>query len=126
MPNYKTQWNKGKVFSLAEKIKYYPNRISNEKIFVTNSSYKSKHRMKKRIIEEKLLPIVDRCNHCGQGLIWNNKPLVLELEHKDGVNNNNNLDNLEMLCPNCHSQTKTYKSKNIVYQIKKGKNKSSL
>ena len=91
MSNYKTQWNKGRVFSLAEKIKYYPNRISNEKIFVTNSSYKSKHRMKKRIIEEKLLPIVDRCNHCGQGLIWNNKPLVLELEHKDGVNNNNNL-----------------------------------
>ena len=91
MPNYNKQWNKGRVFSLAEKIKYYPNRISNEKIFVTNSSYKSKHRMKKRIIEEKLLPVVDRCNKCGQGLIWNNKPLVLELEHKDGVNNNNDL-----------------------------------
>ena len=112
----KKQWNEGRVFTLEEKIKYYPNRVSNEQIFVTNSSYKSKHRMKKRIIDEQLLPVVNNCNECGQGLVWNGKPLVLELEHKDGVNNNNELSNLEMLCPNCHSQTKTYKSKNIVYQ----------
>jgi len=43
---------------------------------------------------------------------WNNKPLVMELEHKDGNSSNNSLDNLSLLCPNCHSQTLTYKNKN--------------
>ena len=112
----KKQWNEGRVFSLSEKIKYYPHRISNEEIFVNNSSYTSKHRMKKRIIDEQLLPVTDRCNRCGQGTVWNDLPLVLELNHIDGVNNNNELSNLEIICPHCHSQTKTYKSKNIVYQ----------
>ena len=112
----KKQWNEGRVFSLSEKIKYYPHRMSNEEIFVSNSSYTSKHRMKKRIIDEQLLPVTDRCNRCGQGTVWNDLPLVLELNHIDGVNNNNELSNLEIICPHCHSQTKTYKSKNIVYQ----------
>ena len=43
---------------------------------------------------------------------WNNKKIVLELEHKDGNSENNDLVNLELLCPNCHSQTPTYKAKN--------------
>lgn len=36
----------------------------------------------------------------------------IELEHKDGNSENNSLDNLELLCPNCHSLTKTYKGLN--------------
>lgn len=43
---------------------------------------------------------------------WNNIPITLELEHKDGNSENNSLENVELLCPNCHSQTSTYKSKN--------------
>jgi hypothetical protein len=52
------------------------------------------------------------CSSCGIK-DWNGKPLVLELEHIDGDSTNNKLDNLTLLCPNCHSQTDTYKSKNI-------------
>lgn len=37
--------------------------------------------------------------------IWRNKPIILELEHKDGNRTNNEETNLELLCPNCHSQT---------------------
>lgn len=44
---------------------------------------------------------------------WNGKPLTLELEHIDGNSENNNRDNLECICTNCHSQTPTYKGKNI-------------
>lgn len=44
---------------------------------------------------------------------WNNQPIVLELEHVDGNADNNKKENLKLLCPNCHSQTETYKSKNI-------------
>lgn len=51
------------------------------------------------------------CAKCGVAK-WNNANLVLELEHKDGNSSNNLLVNLECLCPNCHSQTATYKSKN--------------
>lgn len=43
---------------------------------------------------------------------WNGKPLVLEVHHKDGNSNNNHPDNLQLLCPNCHSQTDTHRNKN--------------
>lgn len=45
--------------------------------------------------------------------IWNTKPLCLQLEHIDGNSDNNKLNNLQLLCPNCHSQTPTWGAKNI-------------
>lgn len=44
---------------------------------------------------------------------WNEKEITLELDHIDGNHLNNNLDNLRWICPNCHSQTDTYKTKNL-------------
>lgn len=44
---------------------------------------------------------------------WNNKQIVLELDHIDGNPENNSLINLRLLCPNCHSQTPTYKNRNM-------------
>lgn len=49
-----------------------------------------------------------KCNKCGVGDIWENQKLVLQIEHKDGNHENNLKENLEFLCPNCHSQTETY------------------
>lgn len=43
---------------------------------------------------------------------WNDLPIPLDLEHTDGNSENNNLNNLELLCCNCHAQTPTYKNKN--------------
>jgi hypothetical protein len=43
---------------------------------------------------------------------WNEEPIPLELEHKDGNSENNTFDNLEILCCNCHAQTSTYKARN--------------
>jgi len=43
---------------------------------------------------------------------WKNKPIVLEVEHIDGNSQNNNINNLCLICPNCHSQTPTYKGAN--------------
>jgi hypothetical protein len=52
-----------------------------------------------------------KCSNCSI-TEWDDKPIVLELEHKDGNSENNTQANLCLLCPNCHSQTDTYKAKN--------------
>ena len=51
------------------------------------------------------------CNNCGISE-WFSKPIALELEHKDGNNQNNERNNLEGLCPNCHSITDTWRGRN--------------
>lgn len=52
-----------------------------------------------------------KCEECGISE-WNNKPIILDLDHKNGNANDNSLENVRLLCPNCHSQTDTYKVKN--------------
>jgi Zn finger protein HypA/HybF involved in hydrogenase expression len=61
-----------------------------------------------RFIREKF---ENKCSCCGISE-WNKKPITLELEHIDGNSDNNQEINLTILCPNCHSQTPTYKAKN--------------
>jgi Zn finger protein HypA/HybF involved in hydrogenase expression len=50
----------------------------------------------------------NRCELCGQEPTHNGKPLTLQCHHLDGNNTNNKLENLQILCPNCHTQTDTY------------------
>lgn len=52
------------------------------------------------------------CLHCSLKE-WMGKPLILELDHVDGNRNNNKRENLRLLCPNCHSQTDTWRGRNI-------------
>ncbi len=59
------------------------------------------------------------CSECGVGNIWNNKPLTLHVDHIDGNSDNNQVDNLRLLCPNCHTQTETYGSKGLGNRYKK-------
>jgi 5-methylcytosine-specific restriction endonuclease McrA len=53
-----------------------------------------------------------RCSVCGLDDNWNKQPLTLEFDHIDGDHKNNVPANIRVLCPNCHSQTPTYKAKN--------------
>ena len=75
-----------------------------EEIFSENSTYERKD-MKKKILKENLLPY--ECSCCGISE-WLGKPLSLQLDHINGVNNDNRLENLRFLCPNCHTQTPTW------------------
>jgi RNA polymerase subunit RPABC4/transcription elongation factor Spt4 len=52
-----------------------------------------------------------KCDKCGLDE-WMGEKLILELEHKDGNHKNNLRSNLEMLCPNCHSLTETWRGRN--------------
>lgn len=59
-----------------------------------------------------LLRLNPFCVLCGQGEIWNGKPLSLHLDHMDGDSSNNQLSNVRLLCPHCHSQTDNFGIKN--------------
>jgi 5-methylcytosine-specific restriction endonuclease McrA len=63
-------------------------------------------KLKKRLISENYLNKI--CTECGITDSWNGKPIVLHLDHINGTNNDHRLENLRLLCPNCHSQTDTW------------------
>lgn len=57
-------------------------------------------------------PIPYQCSICGCDGHWQDGIISLELHHKDGDNHNNEIENLEYRCPNCHALTETYRGKN--------------
>jgi 5-methylcytosine-specific restriction endonuclease McrA len=60
-----------------------------------------------------LIGDVDNCCELCNTSEWLGSPITLEVHHIDGDNKNNELTNLQILCPNCHSQTDNYRAKNI-------------
>lgn len=83
-------------------------QIPLNEILVENRSYKSSD-LKKRLIKEGLKE--DKCELCGCSNEWNGKPLILQLDHINGNHSDNRLENLRIVCPNCHSQTETFSNK---------------
>ncbi len=65
-------------------------------------------RLKLRLFKEGLK--TNKCEVCSTHE-WNGKPLNCELDHIDGNRTNHKLENLQILCPNCHSQTATFRGK---------------
>lgn len=66
------------------------------------------YKLKNRLIAARILKYV--CSCCGISS-WNGEKLALHLDHIDGNRTNHSLENLRMLCPNCHSQTSTFGNK---------------
>lgn len=96
-------WSKGTI--QTEEQKNY--RYTLDELLVNNKDYKPQNqKLKKRLIIEKKLE--DKCSVCNQKPKWNGKKLVLQLDHINGDPYDNRLENLRVICPNCHSQTDTF------------------
>jgi Zn finger protein HypA/HybF involved in hydrogenase expression len=88
-----------------------------EDVLIENSNYGRCH-LKKRLLEEGILKNI--CGVCNLLPAWNGKALTLQLHHINGVNDDNRIDNLILVCPNCHSQLRIKKTKEKnIKQIKK-------
>lgn len=68
--------------------------------YIENNISINSHKLKEKLIRDGLKK--DCCEICGLSE-WQKIKLPLELHHKDGNHYNNNLDNLQILCPNCHA-----------------------
>ena len=83
-------------------------------VLTANSSYSRTH-LKRRLLKEKMLE--NKCCICGQLPLWNNKPLTLELDHINGINNDNRIENLRIICGHCHSQLPTTGSRRLKIKV---------
>ena len=105
----------GIELKFSYKKNYYTNRtlsvkkIDMSEILVENSTYKNGNSLKRRLISEGYKE--NRCECCGIDS-WNGKEISLQLHHVNGNHSDNRIENLQILCPNCHSQTETYAGKN--------------
>lgn len=84
-------------------------------ILVENSTYGKSH-VRQRLLKAGLKQ--SKCECCNL-TEWFNKPIPLELDHINGINNDHRIENLRLLCPNCHAQTDTYRGKNIARLAKR-------
>lgn len=78
--------------------------LPDSEVFVENSTF-DRGSVKKRLLKR---GVPYQCARCGNNGEWMGKKLSLQLEHINGVSNDNRLSNLCFLCPNCHSQTDTF------------------
>lgn len=83
-----------------------------EKELLITNSLRTRAVLRRYLKKYNLIPY--QCK-CGLTNDWQGKPLTLQLEHKNGVSNDHRLTNLEWLCPNCHSQTKTFAGRSKKY-----------
>jgi hypothetical protein len=88
-------------------------------ILIENSSVTLHNSRKKRLIKEGLLK--NECYICKL-TSWLDCPISLQIDHINGISNDHRLENLRMLCPNCHSQTETFAGRNIKKNKKSIKN----
>lgn len=103
---YDVSFTKNDERKISDKTLGLKNKLKLSELLVENSINKDNTGLKKKILNEGLLEY--KCSSCSNTGIWMNKLLVLQLEHINGINNDNRIENLTLLCPNCHSQTPTF------------------
>lgn len=117
--NYKTIYSKIKEYGLDIShftgqgwnigLKFKPQKMYNLlDILIKDSPYKSIYKLKNRLLQEGYKKAICECCNLKE---WLDKPISLELHHINGVNTDHRLENLQLLCPNCHAQTSNHRGK---------------
>ena len=94
----------------SNKGRKFPDRkiIPLEEVMIKHSTY-ARSCLKRRLLKDGILE--NKCKICDLKPIWENKKLVMVLDHINGINNDHREENLRLLCPNCNSQTSTFAGK---------------
>lgn len=92
--------NRGKVFLTKKR---------DINLYLSNELPINSHNLKLRLFQD---GIKERCCEVCHLDVWNEKPIPIQLHHLDGNSANNNLSNLQIICPNCHAQTSSYCGRN--------------
>lgn len=103
----------GKASNCGKNHKGGPEKLTSEQVLIKNRFNGRRDRtcvIKRAMLES---GVEEKCKLCNLEKIWNNKPIVLQIDHINGDGTDNRIENLRFLCPNCHSQTETYCNKNI-------------
>jgi len=91
-----------------------------KEILIENSSYTYTSKLKEKLYKEGIRE--RKCVLCGQGEIWLGKKISLILDHINGINNDNRIENLRIVCPNCNATLDTFCNKNNTYKKTVNKN----
>ena len=111
----------GTLYERTLKISKNNKGIPLSEILISGSTYGNGTKIKKKLYAAGLKEC--KCEKCGQGEIWYGQHISLILDHVNGINNDNRIENLQILCPNCNAALPTHCGKNMKYKKTK-KNKS--
>jgi len=104
---FKEHYCNARCQRVHENVLYIERWLNGQESGIIGKSGNTSNRIKKYIRER------DKCCQlCKQLPAWNGRPLTLQVDHIDGDCGNNKPENLRCLCPNCHTQTETYGSRN--------------
>lgn len=100
----------GKAWNVGLKFTKFVKEYKLEEILIDDSPYKTPSKLKSKLIKSGLKK--HECEIC-KNTKWLNQDIKLEIHHINGINTDNRLENLQVLCPNCHACTDNFRGKNI-------------
>ena len=106
--NLDTSHMTGKIWNQGERFRQIKPKQPLEEILVEHSTYVNTNHLRQRLFDEGLKE--RKCECCGNSE-WMGFPIALELHHVNGIKDDLRIENLQILCPNCHAFTDNYRGK---------------
>lgn len=100
----------GKAWNQGEKYRPVKEARPLDEVLVEHSTWINSNNLRKRLLKERIKE--HKCECCGN-TEWMGQPIALELHHVNGVKDDLRIENLQLLCPNCHAFTDNYRGRNI-------------